>query len=306
MKVAALDLGSNTFLCLIAEVENGRVTEIYQDVAKVVRLGQGVQQTKKFHVDALKRAKECLQEFSKIIQQHRPQKILAMATSAARDVENSEELFKLAQSFSIPLEIIPGEKEAAITYSGATAGFGLDNKNRIVIDVGGGSTEFILGNNSEVVFAKSLDIGCVRLTERFFSKSPPKESEVKSLSLYIEQQLQDLKNKIDLKNIHEVIAVAGTPTALAAAELGGFVPDKVEGYTLTVEGLSRWCSKLSSLSAPEISEKYGVEKGRADVLLAGVLILQFSLKALAQEQLTVSTKGVRFGVAIEVVRRNNA
>ncbi len=122
MKVAALDLGTNTFLCLIAEGSRNGISKVHKDLAQVVRLGQGVDKTGEFHPDALVRARQCLSEFKKEIDKHNVDRILAMATSAARDAKNGQELFRIGEDLGIPIEIIPGEDEARITYQGATAG----------------------------------------------------------------------------------------------------------------------------------------------------------------------------------------
>ena len=149
MKVAALDLGSNTFLCLIAEVQSAGIVKIYSDHSEVVRLGQELEKTKSFHPEALIRADVCLRRYSEIIKTEKIDRILAMATSAARDAKNSEELFKLAAKYAIPLEIVPGDREAQITYQGAVSGNFENAMDTMVIDIGGGSTEIIYGKGQE-------------------------------------------------------------------------------------------------------------------------------------------------------------
>jgi exopolyphosphatase/guanosine-5'-triphosphate,3'-diphosphate pyrophosphatase len=304
MKVAALDLGSNTFLCLIVEVVNGTVVRVISDKAEVVRLGQDVAKTKMFHPKALERAKNCLENFSKEIRLNQVENILAMATSAARDVKNGQELFSICQNLSIPLEIIPGDKEADITYLGATSSEPQDGKKKLVIDVGGGSTEFIVGENSKVHFAKSLDIGCVRLTEKLISKYPVSNDEAKSIHQYIDDQIKQIESEISKYKIDQIIAVAGTPTSLAAAEIGIYEDSKVNGYKLSLDSLISWEEKLRQLTPEEIVSKYRFEKGRADVLLVGVIILLKTLQILNLREMTVSTKGVRYGVALEIEKRS--
>ncbi len=188
MKVAALDLGSNTFLCLIAEVTANGIEKIYHDAVEVVRLGQGLSQSKNFHPDALARADLCFKKFSEIIKEQKPEKILAMATSAARDAENKSQLFELGQKYNIPIEIIPGDQEADITYQGAVSGLKAQKQNYLILDIGGGSTEFIFGEDQKRLAGKSFDIGCVRLTEKFISAQPTPLNELKSASDYIEKQ----------------------------------------------------------------------------------------------------------------------
>lgn len=303
MKVAALDLGSNTFLCLIAEVENSLITKIYHDSVEAVRLGQELSKNKKFHPDALIRAEKCLQEFSKIIEEHKPQHVLAMATSAARDAENKEELFSIAKKYNIPLEIIAGDQEASITYQGAVSAQATKPTQRLVIDIGGGSTEFIFGKGLNLLNGKSLDIGCVRLTERFISVQPTPASEIEKVKSFIQNELEQiLKLKPDGFKVEEILAVAGTPTAIATAEIGEFVVEKIDGYKLTEKSLNTWLDKLQKSTVDE-KIKMGIPVGRADVILIGVITLLQTLKMFNLSDIIVSTRGVRYGVALEMASR---
>lgn len=306
MKVAALDLGSNTFLCLVAEVENQQIKKIYSDDVEVVRLGQGLNQSKKFHPEALIRANNCLARFQKIIEKQKPAKILAMATSAARDAENRNDLFAIGKKYNIPIEIIPGEKEASITYQGATSALVPNNKNIMVIDIGGGSTEFIFGKDRELIIGESYNIGSVRLTEKFISQQPTPENEIENAIDLIDEHIDQA---IGLQPAHfqvdEILAVAGTPTSLASAQIGGvFDPEKIDGFEITLSDLENWRQKLTKATIQQKLEM-GIPQGRADVILIGVLILLQTLKKFKKQKLTVSTRGVRYGVALEMDRRYN-
>lgn len=302
MKLASLDLGSNTFLCLVSEVENQKVTKIYSDEVEMVRLGQGLSASKKFHPDALVRAKNTLTNFRKTLDREKPEAILAMATSAARDAENKEELFKICKDLNIPLEIIPGEKEAEITYRGGVSGL-TTTGSRLVVDIGGGSTEFIFGEDQKILSGKSLDIGCVRLTEKFISAQPTPQAEIDKLQNFIREQLQQII-KLASQAPKEILAVAGTPTTIAQVELGGFDAAKIDGYILTQQGLETWLKKLTGLSVAE-KIAIGYPEGRADVIIVGVITLLETLKAFNLKELTVSTRGVRYGVALELAKRFN-
>lgn len=304
MKVAALDLGSNTFLCLIGEVATGRITRVYADEVEVVRLGQGLNESGRFHPDALRRADRCLEKFALRIAEHRPEKILAMATSAARDAANRDELFAIAEKHGIPLEIIPGEREAEITYQGAVSGLATEaGEGLLVLDIGGGSTEFIFGRGSQLLAGESHDIGCVRLTERFISAQPTPAEDIRRVTEFIDQAILRIQQKQPAGfHLDRVLAVAGTPTALAAAELGGFDPERVDGYRLTREALRGWLRKLVPATVAE-KINFGIPAGRADVILIGVITLLRTLEIFNLPELTVSTRGVRYGVALEMARR---
>ncbi|MBX2995647.1 MAG: Ppx/GppA family phosphatase [Bdellovibrionaceae bacterium] len=303
MKVAALDLGTNTFLCLIAQVEGGRVTHVFDDQVRVVRLGQDVNQTRRFHPDAIKRAREALTEFSLLIQKHRPDKVLAMATSAARDVTNGEELFEIGRDLGIPLQIIPGEREAEITYAGAVAGFG-DQKKRLIIDVGGGSTELIVGQGTRMIAGESLNLGCVRLTEKFALKTPAEPAKLDEVSKWIRQEMAPTLGRLiqNSEGLDEIVAVAGTPTELARIEVGAFIPEKIDGFPLSEAKLLDWTRKFAADSKDAIQQKYGVHPGRADVILVGAMILLECLRLTGVKEMIVSTKGVRYGIALEMVK----
>lgn len=303
MKVAALDLGTNSFLCLIAEVKGGQIQKILSDEVEIVRLGQDVNKTKMFHPEALARAKACLTRFQKTIQSHQPEKVLAMATSAARDVSNSEALFAIGRELNIPIEIIPGEKEAEITFQGSTSAYAHDDVVRAVIDIGGGSTEIIAGKNGKPIGGESINIGGVRLTEMFFPQQLPSPQQIEALKKHCREQLKNLINEIRLLNPQELIAVAGTPTELAAAALGGFDAPKIDGFQFSSAELKSWIEKFSKTTPAERTEKLGISKGRADIILAGTLILDLILEMLPANSVSVSTRGVRFGVALDLEKR---
>ena len=304
MKVAALDLGTNTFLCLIADVENGKIKKIFSDQVHVVRLGQGVNQTKKFHPEALVRADKALTDFSKTIAEFKPEKVLAMATSAARDVVNADDLFTICRRLKIPVEIIPGDREAEITFKGSVSGSNNSQTSRVVVDVGGGSTEVVKGMDAQIEFGESIDIGCVRLTEMFVPSYPVQSENLKNLRTFIRQQIAPVVNKINESGkIDEILAVAGTPTELARIEIGEFDPKKIDGYSFSIIRLREWADKFSRSKIHDIISKCGVTEGRADVILVGVIILAELCEALGQDKIKVSTRGVRFGVALELENR---
>lgn len=303
MKVAALDLGSNSFLCLIVEGDQFGIKRVISDQVKVVRLGQGVGKTGFFHPEALDRARACLSEFKTEIDRHQVDRILAMATSAARDAKNNEELFKIGRDLQIPIEIIPGADEARITFAGSTEGSLQGEQNLVVIDVGGGSTEFIVGNHSGLHFSKSLDIGCVRMTEKFITAQPLSPNERKSVEDAVDEALSQVVPEIERYQAQGILAVAGTPSAIAAAEIGKFDVDKVHGFILDQEILKKWCDLLATTTVQEKMDRYKIERGRADVLFVGATLLHRFLLGIKKPSMKVSIKGVRYGVALEALRR---
>ncbi len=303
MRVAALDLGTNTFLCLLAEGSAQGISKIHKDMVEVVRLGQGVDKNKVFHPYALSRARTCLQHFQKEIEAFQPEKILAVATSAARDVSNSDELFKIGKECNIPIEIIEGEKEAQVSFQGALVGFDFKNKNVSVIDIGGGSTEIIVGKNGHTQSRQSLNIGGVRLTEKLISKQPISPEEQNQVQMAIQQQLEQIRAPKDLAAADVLLAVAGTPTALAALELGSFDPQKVDGFCFSLLQLQKWQNIFATTSIEEKKLKYNLG-GRADIIFAGTTILTEVMKKFNFSEVMISTKGVRYGVALQLLQNS--
>lgn len=298
MKVAALDLGSNTFLMLIAEVEHGKVNKVFNDELRVTRLGQGVHANRALHPDALLRAEECFRDYAEILKHSKPQKILAMATSAARDVSNGQKLFDLGQKYGIPIRIIPGNLEAQITFEGAT--FDVENASGVcVVDVGGGSTEVIAKSAEGKLVGQSVDIGSVRLTEMFVTSHPVLKKEREELYQYAYSQIKNSQVK-NLKGLaKKVIAVAGTPTTLAAVvQEKSYSDGLVHGYVLSKKDLLHWEEKLANMPLAERKALAGMDPLRADVIIAGINILLACLDFLGLKELTVSTRGVRYGVAL--------
>ncbi len=304
MRVAALDLGTNTFLLLIADIRksaNGDIVEtVIKDEVRIVRLGQDVHQSRRFHSAALARAEQTFTEFSKLIKDNKCDKVLACATSAARDVENGNELIELAKKYDVPVEIVSGEREAELTFRGT-----VDQlvEPVFIIDVGGGSTEFILGDQNGIRRRESVDIGSVRLTELFITKHPVPENELKSMHDYIAQRLRGLKERFVTTNVQRVIAVAGTPTTLACMDQGlAFESDRVQGHRLTNQNLEKWLSRLAQMTIDERKALAGMEPKRADVIVAGTMTLLMSSQAVGADQLEVSTRGLRYGVARELAQ----
>lgn len=299
MKIAALDLGTNSFLCLIGRGDKNGLHEVIADHMEVVRLGQEVNQTRRFHPDALIRAKACLERFKVEINKHQVEKIHAVATSAARDVSNGEELFRIGKDLGIPISIIDGKDEARISYAGATWGHQSLDENLLVIDVGGGSTEYIVGRNGQILFGHSLNIGGVRLTEKYISKQPVTLSDKSAMMEFVATQVESILPMLTINKVDKALAVAGTPTALAAIEIGIFDEKKVDGYFISLDRLRHWQKEFEITTIEYKKEKYGLG-GRADIIFAGISILIHSLEVLNLPGMYVSTKGVRYGVAQEI------
>ncbi|MBK8202378.1 MAG: Ppx/GppA family phosphatase [Bdellovibrionales bacterium] len=256
----------------------------------------------RFAPEALKRAEDCLREYALKIAQFGPDVVKAVATSAAREANNKEDFIAIGAKYGIPIEIISGTEEAKLSFFGGTSDF-IQMGNCRVIDVGGGSTEFILGSKGGIQASRSLDLGCVRLTERFISGHPVFGQELRTLRTFVQSQLDHLPHDI-CTGSGPVIAVSGTPTTLASVILGEkeFNAKSIHGFKLKLAIMEEWCERIMAMTLTEISSLPGMEPQRADVILAGLLILIESSKILDVEELIVSARGVRYGAALEVAK----
>lgn len=299
MRVAAIDLGTNTFLLLVADVENGKIKKVIYDDVQVVRLGQGVHSSRRLHPDALLRANNCFESFAQKINEFGAVVTQAFATSAARDVENKQDLINLGLKHAIPIEIISGEREAELTYLGARDGDEVAaGTSAIIIDVGGGSTEVIYGKGQKVLQRVSIDVGSVRLSEMFVKTHPIVKSTLDEMSEYILKKLAGSLVDFPKDRGQEVLAVAGTPTTLATLELGhSFESDRVHGLGLPVSRLRYWVEHLAKMTVDERQKLAGMDPKRADVIVAGTLVLCMVSEALRAENLKVSIRGLRYGIA---------
>ncbi|MGZ3721676.1 MAG: Ppx/GppA phosphatase family protein [Bdellovibrionales bacterium] len=296
MRVAALDLGSNTSLLLIAEVEGGVLQRVLHDETCITRMGQGVHANRRLHPEALARLDACFADYSAKIKKFNCEKVIAVATSAARDVSNGEELIKLGAKHSIPIHIISGQKEAALTFLGAVCDR-KESEGIVVIDVGGGSTE-IISRQKGVAAGKSVDVGSVRLTELFVHTDPILPVELKQVEDYASAAFA--KAELPSGEFREAVAVAGTPTTLAALDQRiEFSEEKIHGYKMSAAQVDQWIAKLAALNVTERQALPGMQPKRADVIVPGTIILRAAMRALSKKEITVSTRGVRYGVALE-------
>lgn len=295
MRVAALDLGSNTSLVLVAEVEDGVVKRVLHDETTITRMGQGVHANRKLHPDALARLDACFAEYSAIIKKFKCDRVIAVATSAARDVSNGERLIELGKKHDIPIHIISGQKEAELTFRGAICDRG-DSEGVVVIDVGGGSTELISQRNGRVA-GQSVDVGSVRLTELFVKHDPILPLELREVKDYASAAFH--RAEIPRGPFKEAVAVAGTPTTLAGLDQQiDFSEEKIHGYKMSGEKIGDWIQKLARLTVHERQALPGMQPKRADVIVPGTVILRAAMEALGKNEITVSTRGVRYGVAL--------
>ena len=292
-----LDLGTNTCLMLIAQVNSQtlQVEKVLFDQSRIVRLGQGVDQNRRFHPDAMARALNALTEYSSFVKNlgEDPSHAVCVATSQARDAQNSAEFFaEVEQKTGFRFQVISGEDEARYTFLGALLP-GMDPSHAAVIDIGGGSTEIIA-----LTERKSIDIGSVRYTERFLHSDPVQDEEFWACQEAIDQELEVfLSWRKSLQQAPQVVAVAGTVTTLAAWYMGldRFDAKKMDGLVLTRGDIHRMVEELKWRTIQERRALPCMEPLRADVILAGAMILWRIMELLDFAKCTISTRGLRYG-----------
>jgi exopolyphosphatase/guanosine-5'-triphosphate,3'-diphosphate pyrophosphatase len=300
MIVASIDIGTNTVLLLIADINKDSNSLVpIRNEYRMPRIGKGVKETGIINEVKSEQLYEVLSEYENIIQNCKCEKVIVTGTNALRVAKNSTEISEQIQKrFNYILEIVSGETEAEYAYLGAISE--LDkSKSNLVIDIGGGSTELIFGDDSGITFKRSLQIGSVSATEQFLKNIPTTETEIVDVNKEIYSLLEELKITNTSEN---VIAFAGTATTLASMNLGlrEFEEDKVELSTLSQKQLDKIINELKPLTSAEISNRYGsIMKGREDIILAGSLILSNIMEYFVIDQLNVSSRGIRYGAIVK-------
>lgn len=296
LKAAAIDIGTNSCRLLIAQKRKETSFEILERELRITRLGEDVDFTKKLKKSAVNRVFEALKEYKEIIDGYQLNKVRVIGTSALRDVKNSDLLSKQIRDIGLELEIVSGKKEAELNFKGAADNLG---ENFLLIDIGGGSTEFIWSDKFGINY-ESLDLGCVRMTERFISdpKKNISDAEINTLKKYISALL---KSKLELKRSLKVKGVGGTITTLAAVylKMEDYDSQKIEDTVITLSELKKINSQIYSLDLTERKKIKGLQPKRADIITAGLVILESILEYINIEELSVSDRDLLYGLLKE-------
>ena len=290
MRVAVVDLGTNSTRLLVADVEDGRAQEVARRL-QITRLGEGVDRRRKLLPLPIARVRNCLADFRRELEALGAERTLAIGTSAVRDAENGEAfLGEIEWSYGFTTRLLSGEEEALLTFRGATAGRELPGET-LVVDIGGGSTELVTADGFHV----SLDLGCVRLTERFLHTDPPTRAELDACADHVRSVFPPPLAA------QGAIGVAGTITTLAALDLGleEYDPERTHGHEIPTPAVS---GLLDGLAALPLEERRGVpalEPERAPVIVAGALILRELLAWFGLDEIEASERDLLHGAALE-------
>ena len=298
-RVAALDCGTNSIRLLIAEEnpEASTFTEISRKMS-IVKLGEGVDRNKAFLPDAISRTLGALKIFAADIAEAKVEQVRFCATSATRDAQNRDDfLIPVAQILGITPEVISGEEEARLSFKGATQALDKADGPFLVVDIGGGSTEFVLGSD-HVDAARSVNIGCVRMSERHFKNDPPTKSEIEGASEDIKNAIALAAEVVPIKSAKTLVAVAGTATTVAAAALNLAKYDSELIHLAKISAIEtrRVSDWLLSLTRQERSNLGYMHPGRVDVIAAGSLVLAEIIEATGLESFTASENDILDGM----------
>ncbi len=306
MKVAIVDLGTNTCRLFLAEAEgagspaSGRVTTI-ERVTTVVRLGQGVDRTRRLAPEAVARTRACLEGYAVRIAAFAPERRLLVATSVLRDARDGGAfLDDVRRDFGLPSRVLAGGEEAELSFRGGTAGLDPAPGPVVLVDIGGGSTEFAAGLPGRGPdFVRSLDVGVVRLTERFLRHDPPEPAELDELTGFVRDAILDGVPPGVRESAGLMVGVAGTYTTLVAHKLHlrEYRSDVVHGHVLSLDDIGAAVTLFSSLSNEERGRLTGIQPGREDVILAGTLIAREACLAFGLDAVRVSEADILEGAA---------
>lgn len=301
-RVAAIDCGTNSIRLLIADITNGKFQEVLRTM-EIVRLGQGVDENKSFHPDAIVRTLTAVKSFRDLIASKGVEKIRFCATSATRDAANRDLFIDgVREILGVQVEVIPGEEEARLSFLGATKELDQNQSPFLVVDIGGGSTEFVLGSE-KVDSANSVNIGCVRMSERHLTSQPPTMDQIAKAIVDIDFAISQAASVVPITTAKSLIAVAGTATTVAAAalELSEYDRYAIHLSRISAEKVHKVAQMFQSMSKDEIASLGYMHPGRVDVITAGSLVLSRIMAATGASEFVASESDILDGIAWSLI-----
>ena len=298
MRVGVIDCGTNSIRLLIADIEGNNFREVTRQM-QVVRLGQGVDETNQFHPDALERTFAAVDLYAAELARRGVEKIRFCATSATRDATNRNIFINgVKERLGIEPEVISGDEEARLSFAGATREFNRTDGPFLVVDIGGGSTEFVLGTDT-VDSAISVNIGCVRMTERHFHNDPPTADEVSIARSDIQNAIDIASASVDIKSAKTLVCVAGTATTVAAAALNLPEYDRhaIHLSRISADQVLEVSNNFLTMTRDERAALGYMHPGRVDVITAGSLVLSKIVKATGAKEFVASENDILDGMA---------
>lgn len=289
MKIGAIDIGTNSMRLLIADYIDGKLAN-REKFVNTTRIGQGVDENGYIREDAIQRNIDALKEFALICKEQKCEHIFCMGTSALRDSKNGAYFVNLAkESTGVDVEIVSGNEESNLGFKGVLEG--LDDKEQIlVIDIGGGSTEFIIGDRDGIKFAKSENVGALRMTEKFLKEDPICETEFEEMSNFILDEIKETLEYIKKMNIGKLVGIGGTITSLSAMNqnLEVYSMEKIHNSTISNKDIKTILQNLKKMTLSDKKTLKGLQPKRADIITSGVKILNIIMENLEIENIIVS------------------
>ena len=291
MKIGTIDIGTNSMRLLIADYKNNKI-ENRKKYINITRIGQGVDDKGYITEDALERNLNALKEFADKCIEEKCEKVYCMGTSALRDSKNGQDFVDRAKELTnIDVKIICGEEESNLGFMGVLEGAGGDKSNYIlVLDIGGGSTEFIVGNEDGIKFCKSENVGALRMTEKFITTDPISDEEFSKMSGFIEKTISSTLDKIKGMHVSKLVGIGGAITSLSAMnqQLEVYSMEKVHNSVVTKKDLEKILQNLKKMTLSDKKTIKGLQPKRADIITAGVKILHIVMEKLEIEKIMIS------------------
>jgi exopolyphosphatase/guanosine-5'-triphosphate,3'-diphosphate pyrophosphatase len=301
---AAIDCGTNAIRLLIARVDGDHVTDLVREM-RTVRLGEGVDTTGEFSEAALERTFGAAREYAELLSNHDVKKMRFIATSASRDVTNRDSFSAgIKTILGVEPEVISGDEEAELSYSGALSG--LDVKGSVLVsDIGGGSTEFVTAQSNGSLVSRSVNIGCVRMTERHLHSDPPTLQEIASAVSDIDNHIEDVRRAVPINSEMTFIGLAGSVTTVAAMALGlnEYDADVIHGSIVSREQVESVTDELLHMTHTERANLGFMHPGRVDIIGGGALVLRESMRLLGFDKVLVSEKDLLDGVVLSLQKQ---
>ena len=291
MKIGTIDIGTNSMRLLIADYKNNKI-ENRKKYINITRIGQGVDDKGYITEEALERNLNALKEFADKCIEEKCEKVYCMGTSALRDSKNGQDFVNRAKELTnIDVKIICGEEESNLGFMGVLEGAGGDKSNYIlVLDIGGGSTEFIVGNEDGIKFCKSENVGALRMTEKFITTDPISDEEFNKMSDFIEKTISSTLDKIKGMHVSKLVGIGGAITSLSAMnqQLDVYSMEKVHNSVVTKKDLEKILQNLKKMTLSDKKTIKGLQPKRADIITAGVKILHIVMEKLEIEKIMIS------------------
>jgi exopolyphosphatase/guanosine-5'-triphosphate,3'-diphosphate pyrophosphatase len=305
-RVAALDCGTNSLRLLISELDGDKLTDVVREM-EIVRLGEGVDQTGRFAPAALDRTFAVLERYAAEIAEYGAERVRMVATSATRDAANRDEFLDGVRTrLGVEAEVVSGDEEAALSFGGATAelrGTGQFPAPYAVCDIGGGSTEFVVGDDTGVLAARSVDVGCVRMTERHLRDDPPSAAQIAAATADIDAAIALAAATVPLGDARTLVGLAGSVTTVAALVLGlpAYDPEAIHHARLSAAEVAETAAALLGMDRAERAALGPMHPGRVDVIGAGALVLDRIMQVGGFAEVVVSEHDILDGIALSLV-----